>query len=441
MSDSWEGWEGRSVDGRFVLGSHLGGFGESAFFRTRVSAGLSGEDEKTADAVIRLLVLGGAEAESQLRQWNAASELRHSNLIRILSTGRSVVEGSEVVYAVEEFAEENLAQIIPERALTADEVRGMLAPVLDALEFVHGKGLAHGRIRPSNILATGDQVKLSSDSVRAAGEVPRTASAYDAPEVAATGISAAGDVWSLGITLIEALTRRLPSWDAARVSAPEIAADVPEPFRGIAQRCLEIDPAKRCSIPEIKERLEARRAAVTPPPAPVRAGANATSPKKTVPWQRWAVPIAVLVGLLLFVLWRSSRTPGGAQQVPHSEAPATSAQPTQMPEAQPAPAQAEKQSAKDGIIERVTPRVSASAQRTITGKIKVRVRVKVDGTGSVTSATLTTAGPSKYFAREAVEAARKWKFAPAQTGGESHEWTLLFVFTRTRTEVLPTQTR
>ena len=67
-----------------------------------------------------------------------------------------------------------------------------LEPALDALAFIHGKSLAHGRLKPSNILAADDLLKLSSDSlVRAddpAGGAVKMAShirsVYDAPEVA-----------------------------------------------------------------------------------------------------------------------------------------------------------------------------------------------------------------------------------------------------------------
>ena len=94
-----------------------------------------------------------------------------------------------------------------------------------------------------------------------------------------------------------------------------------------------------------------------------------------------------------------------------------------------------KTAAKDEIVERVMPQVSTNAQRTITGKVKVRVRVKVDAAGDVTQATLKDAGPSKYFSRVAIEAARRWKFSSAQDEDANREWTLLFVFSRARTEV------
>ena len=95
----------------------------------------------------------------------------------------------------------------------------------------------------------------------------------------------------------------------------------------------------------------------------------------------------------------------------------------------------------DEIVERVMPDISASARRTISGKIKVRVRVRVNARGDVEEATLKGAGPSRYFAHKAVEAAEKWKFAPAGGGGPNREWMLLFVFSRSRTDVVAARAR
>jgi TonB family protein len=70
---------------------------------------------------------------------------------------------------------------------------------------------------------------------------------------------------------------------------------------------------------------------------------------------------------------------------------------------------------------------SASARDTIHGHIKISVLVTVDTRGNVTDAVLQEPGPSKYFARLAVTAANKWKFAP---GGDSRQWLLHFDFSR-----------
>jgi TonB family protein len=476
MSQNWREWEGRTVDGKFVLGSYLGGSDGSGVFRTQLRAvnSAAGEGE---DAAIKLVPISGAEADSQLRRWQAARELSHPNLIRILATGRATVEGKEIVYVVEEFAEENLAQILPERALTADEVRVMFGSVIGALDYVHGKGMAHGRMKPSNIMAARDQVKVSSDDLCRTAEIPLTTSLYDAPE-AAEGVSSASDVWSLGMTLAEILTQRMPVWDPARMNPPQVSSDIPEPFRGIAKCCLELDPAKRCSLAEIRQRLEGRPASgvVAMKGAPVAVASTKAVPAKGVrvvgttgdrprgaKW-RYVLAVVALIAVVVILILRprSLNGPGSGRDTPQASStvsPQTTAVQAKAGDSQPAGGQTRapsesfpgqdatkpgqspapgdagpvgevKTAGTDEVVERVMPKVSPSAQRTITGKIKVRVRVKTDADGNVTQATLKEAGPSKYFARIALEAAKRWKFSPGEDGGGI----ITFVFTKSRTD-------
>jgi TonB family protein len=95
------------------------------------------------------------------------------------------------------------------------------------------------------------------------------------------------------------------------------------------------------------------------------------------------------------------------------------------------------------VLNRVLPNPSVSARNTIHGKIKVRVKVDVDSSGNVAGAKFVTVGPSKYFSRLAMEAARQWKFKPPTAKGQPSrsEWTLLFEFTRGGTEAVPQESR
>jgi len=84
-----------------------------------------------------------------------------------------------------ECAEENLAQILPSRALASDEAREMLDSLLDVLAYLHSKGFVHGHLKPANIMANGDQLKLSSDGLCHTGESLEHhggRDAYGAPE-------------------------------------------------------------------------------------------------------------------------------------------------------------------------------------------------------------------------------------------------------------------
>ena len=137
----------------------------------------------------------------QLSRWEAIAKLSHPHLLRLFENGSCQLDKSVFLYVVMEYAEDNLAQILPHRALTPEEVRDLLEPALDALTFIHGKSLIHGRLKPSNVMAAQDQLKLSSDSLfstrRSGGPIAHPAR-YDAPEVASGNILPASDSWSPG---------------------------------------------------------------------------------------------------------------------------------------------------------------------------------------------------------------------------------------------------
>ena len=87
--------------------------------------------------------------------------------MRIYEAGRCQIERQPLLYLVMEFAEEDLSQILPQRPLAPAEVTDLLPPLLDALSYLHGKGFVHGRVKPSNVQAMGDLLKLSADQVAA----------------------------------------------------------------------------------------------------------------------------------------------------------------------------------------------------------------------------------------------------------------------------------
>ena len=91
------------------------------------------------------------------------------------------------------------------------------------------------------------------------------------------------------------------------------------------------------------------------------------------------------------------------------------------------------------MIEQVLPEIPAKASATIQGKFDVVVEVTVDANGAVTDEALRPPEKSKYFSNLTLEAARKWKFKPAQAGGNAaaSHWVLRFRFRRSGVEVLP----
>ena len=256
MTDAWKQQKGQTVGGQFRLIQYLGGTEHSAVFLTELG-------ENRQRVAIKLIGADPAEADSQLSRLRRAAKLSHPHLLRIFETGRAQVGNANVLYVVTEYAEEDLAQILPDRALTPEEVREMLPFVIEALQYLHSQGLVHARLKPSNILAVNDQLKLSIDGVCAAGERGPSGekpTAYDPPELAPTGPSPAGDVWSLGMTIVEVLTKRLPVWEWTGHADPPAPRTLPAPFLEIARNCLRRDPAMRCTLREISENLDPQAA-------------------------------------------------------------------------------------------------------------------------------------------------------------------------------------
>src|ERR1700746_1141138 len=156
-------WVGQSVDGRFPLQKHLGGSRTNAVFLTHIA----GTPE--AKAVIKLVLASSCDPEAQLALWRSAAKLSHPSLIRILDGGRCWLAGSDLIFVVVEYSEGNLGEVLPRRALTPAEGQAMLRPIIEALKYLHRQGLVHGHLRPSNVMAVNEQLKISADGIRPGG--------------------------------------------------------------------------------------------------------------------------------------------------------------------------------------------------------------------------------------------------------------------------------
>ena len=467
MNASWKQFEGQAVDGIPLL--RLLGEGVSS----AVYAGeLAGKP-----CAIKLVRAEEAAAPDLLAHWQQASKLSHPHLTGIEQWGRAKLNGGKLVYLAMEYAEEVLASV--DRPLTAKEAREMLAPAVEALAFVHSKGMAHGRIKPANILSVNETLKISGDAPMRAGERIRAAATpYDPPELSSSGVTPAGDVWSLGATLVEAMTKKLPKFDGASVELPETLR--PDSFRDVALGCLERDPARRWSVADLQRWLDR---GTIPAPKP---------PKRRYAWAAVAAGVLIIAGILARPYLAgtaakpaasaappvassaapptsSAAAPAPAPPAPADAAPANppaetppaaapepppasraeriakAAKPKPAPDARPAEvdgprapdpegAPAEKPappSATDNIpasvLQPVRPAVSAKARATIRGKVLVYVRIEADTSGAVTAASVESGGSSRYFANLSAKAAHQWKFAPADM---PQVWRVRFEFVR-----------
>jgi TonB family protein len=440
----WEAWEGQWVGGKYPLRVWLGGSEQSAVFATEIPG------QKSQKAAVKLIPADVPQAVDALSRWDRAAKLSHPNLLRVLGMGRCQLGDAQLLYVVLEHAEEDLSQILPTRALTPEETTELLLPTLDVLSYLHKQGFVHGHIQPSNLMAAGNQLKLSADRLCAVGQASDRAknpNAYDAPEVSTGMMSPAADLWSLGVTLVEGLTQKLPTVGKAQ-SDPAIPEGIPEPFRFICRHCLRRDPNQRGTIDDIKAALKPPAPAVPPSLSEFQPSRERPSVEAKRSDRRIFVPVAVVLLLAAVLIGRRlllhhEESPLGPTVVASDPAaPAASvstAAPTPKPEAPARPTKSE--GSRGAVVRRVVPEVPRSARNTITGKVKVSVRVDVDPSGKVIAAKLAGPANSQYFARLALKAAQGWEFAPPQVDGQAapSTWILRFRFGRGSTEVSPTR--
>lgn len=298
MSEVWKRCEGQLVDNQFLLQKFIAATTHSVVFLAQTS------DPQPQTVAIKFIPADGLQPHQQLALWNRAAQLTHKNLLRIFHSGQCNLARTDLLYVVMEYAEEDLSQIIPQRALTPDETREMLPPLLDALSFLHCNGLIHGHIKPSNVLAIADQLKLSPDALSPLTEFSqanRDLDIYDAPETATAPATPERDVWSLGATLLEILTQQQATLSSAESAGVQIPA-VAERFREIIRLSLCIDPLQRPSLSEITERLNPTPAKPAQPAAAATPDAGPVSRVAVVPLARSATAASSAAAMVAPIL-------------------------------------------------------------------------------------------------------------------------------------------
>ena len=158
-------------------------------------------------------------AKSQfIREAESAGRLNHPNIIAIYDTG----EDENVAYlAMEYFAGKALNHYTQSDNLLPPEwVIELMARAAEALHYAHGQGVVHRDIKPANLMydAASDEFKITDFGIARLTDTSRTKTgiilgtpSYMSPEqLAASAVSGASDLYSLGITMYQLLTGTTP---------------------------------------------------------------------------------------------------------------------------------------------------------------------------------------------------------------------------------------
>ncbi|GEB44546.1 hypothetical protein MTE01_04910 [Microbacterium testaceum] len=274
-------------DGRYRLGRVLGQGGyarvyeavDTALERTLALKVIDGDGADPSDV---------ARVRSEIR---LLASLSHPSLVTLYD---AKLDAQPAYLAMELIAGPTLTDRIARGPLPGPDVARIGREIAEAFAVIHGRGIVHRDVKPSNILIrpaahAGESPRatladfgiaslVGATRVTRADTVIGTA-AYLSPEQA-RGMPAgpASDVYALGLVLLEALTGSRPFGSrtphealAARlVAAPEIPAQIPPAWREVLERMTAIEPNERPDATGLISELGTLSGVTVPVSAPAK---------------------------------------------------------------------------------------------------------------------------------------------------------------------------
>jgi serine/threonine-protein kinase len=333
------------VDGRYLIRHRIGSGGMADVY--------CAEDTHLGRQVA-LKVLHRRFAQDQefverfRREASSAAGLQHPNVVGVYDRGAH--DGTFYI-AMEHLPGRTLKEIVSAEApLAQDRVVDLGVQVLQAAGFAHRHGVIHRDFKPHNVIVD-DQggAKVTDFGIARAGasEMTETGSImgtaqYLSPEQAqGHAVTAASDLYSIGVMLYEMLAGRLPFEGDSAVSvalkhlseppAPisDLRPDVNPAIESVVMAALAKDPAHRWqSAEDFSDALVAAgaqlehgvaapqdTAAFAPVPAPVAPPPRDEESRRRWPWFTIGVLTIALAAFLIF-LAVSGLTAAETREVP-----------------------------------------------------------------------------------------------------------------------------
>ncbi len=226
----------------------VGGMGEVYLARQR-----SAFDREVALKIIRSDLCYDATARERFRrEAHVTAHIRYEHVLSMIEFGTD--PDGRLFYVTPYITGGTLAARLQKGPLSLDEVHELFTALVQAVAYIHSRGVIHRDLKPSNILlddgVTPGQVYVrlidfgiatmlgmaASPPLTVAGNEMGTL-VYMAPE-RLSGVSApSNDIYSLGIILYQMLTGQLPS--------TEVRIPLPQEMVYVIHRCITPQPEER----------------------------------------------------------------------------------------------------------------------------------------------------------------------------------------------------
>jgi len=196
------------------------------------------------------------------REAEAAAGLQHPNVVSVFDRGD--VEGTYYI-AMQHLEGRTLKQLI-EAGLTPEQAVGYIRQVLEGARFAHRHGVVHRDLKPQNVIVDAEGkatvtdfgiARAGASEITQAGAVMGTPHYLSPEQAQGFDVTAVSDLYSIGVVLYEALTRRVPfEADSAVAVAMKQVSQAPQrpssinpqvspALDAVVMRALEKEPGQR----------------------------------------------------------------------------------------------------------------------------------------------------------------------------------------------------
>jgi eukaryotic-like serine/threonine-protein kinase len=261
------------------------------------------------------------------REAEHAAGLTHPNIVAVYDRGSD----GDVNYIAMRYVQGPTLKELIDRGLSPDQAVALVRQVLEGARFAHRNGIVHRDLKPQNVIVDEEGKAVVTDfGIARAGvsEITQTGSVMGTPQYLspeqAQGfeVTPVSDLYSIGVILYEALTRRVPfEGESAVAIAMKQVAETPQrpssinpqvspALDAVVMRALEKEPGQRFQSADAF--IAALDAALKEPGVSGQTAAFAAAPPVVaVPeedpleerkrnWWLWALLVgAILIGILV----------------------------------------------------------------------------------------------------------------------------------------------
>ncbi|KAL2520062.1 Mitogen-activated protein kinase kinase kinase 1 [Forsythia ovata] len=255
-------WKKGELLGRGSFGFVYEGITDGGFFFAVKELSLLDQGDEERQRTIQL------EQVKQPQEIAHLSQLQHENIVQYFGTSRKTIlqyfgfsDESNLYIFLELVTKGSLLSLYQMYNLQDSQVSAYTEQILHGLKYLHDRDVVHRNIKCANILVDANgSIKLADFGLAKSIKFNDVESCnrtvfWMAPEVVKNrAYGNAADIWSLGCTVLEMLTRQFPYFNLEFVQAlfkigqgdrPLIPESLSSNARDFIIRCLQVDPNAR----------------------------------------------------------------------------------------------------------------------------------------------------------------------------------------------------